>query len=275
MNKPRSHKRSALLALGLLLIGLGLSCVVWVRKEQRQYALNRQLIAALLKDDTSQAREIINAGADPNTPCKSSPAPSLKQLLQQFLHPQSSSLPDSPTALMIACAARAESWYDGTEIGVVKEDLPLIRAMLAHGANVNTRTSYDDTVLACTARFDSAAIVKLLLENGAKVNEPAFVGRTALVEAAMGWQKKAIGQKETVSILLARGAKVNAQDEFGSTALHMALEHVTNINIIQQLLAHGADPRIVDEDGESPITLAQQQHRPDLIALLHKYSKRP
>lgn len=34
-----SHKRAALLIFALLLLCLGLSCFVWVRKEQRQYAL--------------------------------------------------------------------------------------------------------------------------------------------------------------------------------------------------------------------------------------------
>ena len=57
--KKRFSKLSALLVLGLLLIGMSLACYMWVRREQRQYTLNRQLIAALLKNDMKQARVLV------------------------------------------------------------------------------------------------------------------------------------------------------------------------------------------------------------------------
>ena len=63
--KKRNSKRSALLVFVLLLIGMSLMDYVWVRKEKRQYAMNRQLIASLLKNDTKQALVLVEAGLIP------------------------------------------------------------------------------------------------------------------------------------------------------------------------------------------------------------------
>ena len=73
--KTSSRKGFALLAFALLLIGVFLACFVWVRKEQRQYALNRALIAALEANDVGQALHLLNTGADPNTRREPLPAP--------------------------------------------------------------------------------------------------------------------------------------------------------------------------------------------------------
>jgi hypothetical protein len=63
--KSRAHRRRAVLLTLCLLVGVivagGVS--LWLRARQRQYALNRQLIAALVKGDDKQALTA-------RTPCK-------------------------------------------------------------------------------------------------------------------------------------------------------------------------------------------------------------
>ena len=86
----------------LLLLG---SSVVWLRAQQRQYARNRQLIAALVSNDTNQALTLVNEGADPNSRYNPPPAPSLKLMLDQLLYRSSVPADNSPTAFLLACGA--------------------------------------------------------------------------------------------------------------------------------------------------------------------------
>jgi ankyrin repeat protein len=43
------------------------------------------------------------------------------------------------------------------------------------------------------------------------------------------------------------------------------------IEVIRQLLAHGANPNLGDRWGETPLILAQGCNRPDIVALLKRY----
>src|SRR5579863_9697761 len=102
------RKRAAQIML-FLLICLFVSTGLWLRAERRQYALNRQLIAALVKGDNQRALALVNAGADPNMRYKPIPAPSLLQLVRQLLHRSPPPINGSPTTLSIACGA---PWND-------------------------------------------------------------------------------------------------------------------------------------------------------------------
>lgn len=50
------------IASSLLIVGAG---GLWLRSYRQQEALNRQLIAALMKEDDRQALDLVNAGAGP------------------------------------------------------------------------------------------------------------------------------------------------------------------------------------------------------------------
>ena len=66
MHKRRLQRLVAVLStIGLLAIGVA---VLGLQARQRQYALDRRLIAALVKNDAEQGLDLVNAGADPNTP---------------------------------------------------------------------------------------------------------------------------------------------------------------------------------------------------------------
>jgi hypothetical protein len=84
----RNHRKLiALLAL-LLLVGLAGGTILWLRSEQREYVLNRQLIAALVQDDDKRALALVNAGAGPNTRYAPMPVPSFLQLWNQLITDQ-------------------------------------------------------------------------------------------------------------------------------------------------------------------------------------------
>lgn len=59
------------------------------------------------------------------------------------------------------------------------------------------------------------------------------------------------GDANAVRLLLEAGIDCNAQRERGETALHHAIR-MGKFDIARMLLAHGANPRIKDIDGQAP-----------------------
>jgi len=142
----------------------------------------------------------------------------------------------------------------------------VVRALLEHGANVHARSkSSQRYVLLCCQEFEGdpgggdyveeggftpllfAARVgdidsaKLLLASGARIEETAPTGTTALVVAAHSDQGAFLG------FLLDQGANPNA-DGGGYTALHAAVLR-GNLQSVTTLLAHHANPNARQQKG--------------------------
>lgn len=157
-------------------------------------------------------------------------------------------------------------------------DLEKTRVLLDHGADVNARSSEMRTPLLIAAgRPSGAAVVKLLLEHGAKTdpNTNPVGESSALIEAATA------GDPEIMQLLIARGANVKAA---GQPALAMAIaNHCTkcldllvagkpdkaaytgalgesaifaDANTVRRLLDLGADVNAVDPAGRTPLMYA-------------------
>ena len=64
--------------------------------------------------------------------------------------------------------------------------------------------------------------------------------------------------------LISNGAKVNFKGEYGNTALHKAALRGFP-EVVSTLLANGADPTIVNDDGDTPliIALSRAEGEPD------------
>jgi hypothetical protein len=133
------------LAVALALCG---ACGVWLHVQRQQYERNRQLIAALVHNDTKTALALVNAGAAPNTRQFPAPAPSLKSLLEHLLHHMPPPANDTPTAFLLACGALVLP-MDGNRLSgpPPEENRPLLQAMLAHGADVHARANGNRTAL--------------------------------------------------------------------------------------------------------------------------------
>jgi ankyrin repeat protein len=234
MNK-RPRRRGVLL-LGLVSLVLAGSFCLWVNSNQRQEALNRQLIVALVKQDTKQALALVNAGADPNTPVEPPLPPSLTQLWNRVFHRKALPRNYTPSAFHIACGAYV---YNG-----------------------------DDTLASLSA--DEPHLVETMLQHGAHKNANGG-GWTPLL-----WSVYA-EHPETVDVLLNHGVNVNAQDADGDTALFWVVMTAYAANpskgsrdadLVRHLLAHGADPNLPGLVGQTPLQMAHDSNRSDLVALL-------
>ena len=95
----------------------------------------------------------------------------------------------------------------------------------------------------CWGHYD---IVKLLVDNGASIDNPTDSGSTPLRPACYD------GRPDIVQYLVEHGADVNKSNIYGSTCL-MNLTDSGNYKMIQYLLANGADPRLKDKYGRTAL----------------------
>jgi ankyrin repeat protein len=71
-----------------------------------------------------------------------------------------------------------------------------------------------------------------------------------------------------VELLLEKGAEVDLQGTYeGFTALMTAASEGL-VDIVRVLLEHGADPSLVDKDGDTAASFAQQNGHAEVVALL-------
>jgi hypothetical protein len=268
------RKRTILVTFFLMAMLIG-GTGLWLRAQRRQYALNRQLIAALVNDNNQQALALVNSGADPNTPYQPLPMPTFMQLLKRLFHRGAPPANHRLTAFQMACGAfwpgRVFFHIEGQQNHL---DAPqLAEAMLRHGANVNARDDAGLTPLHCAISYDRPNTASTLLQFGADVNGKDDTGATPLLYTAV--------EPDKVRLLLDHGANPNVRDGQGWTPLYWNVYwFVKHIKVrraedcIRQLLAHGADPNLPDKSGYTALKYAQYYKCANLVALLKHYGKR-
>lgn len=123
------------------------------------------------------------------------------------------------------------------QLAITSEDKPIVKLLLAHGANPNHMGPLGTPPIALAAVHAIPGIIKALLEYGADPNIKSILETPAICLAAF--------RKNTKSIkaLIKGGADVDQQAADGQTALHVAADK-NHAEIIKILLAHGANPDI-------------------------------
>ena len=287
--------------------------------------------------DLETAERLIHAGAKVNRPnqydatplwlaCDNSNAAMVELLLKAGADPNIA-LPSGETPLMtsartgnveivralLARRARvdaAEQRRGQTALmwAVAEEHPDVTQVLLAHGADVHTRSKGGFTPLLFAAQSGDLESARMLLAAGADVNKSTPEDGSALVVAS------ASGHEALAIFLLDKGADPNAADGNGITSLHYAMlkglatldtvryqekrgEPITayfyrpNLpGLVKALLEHGANPNVrVAKDplwpvsqrevtspaGATPFLLAATTYDVDLMRLLVAHGADP
>ncbi|XP_015272134.1 PREDICTED: KN motif and ankyrin repeat domain-containing protein 3, partial [Gekko japonicus] len=116
--------------------------------------------------------------------------------------------------------------------------------------------------LAAVEREEDMAVVQRLFALGNVNAKASQAGQTALMLAVSH------GRQEMVEALLACGADINLQDEEGSTALMCACEHGRAGTVRLLLSRPTCDASIVDNDGNDAVSIALEAGHRDIAALI-------
>ena len=145
-------------------------------------------------------------------------------------------------------------------------DAATVEKLIARGGNVNAKDGKQDSAFLIASANGHTVVVKLTLAAGADLKSTNRYGGTGLIPACHH------GHLETVRLLLTTKIDVNHVNNLGWTAL---LEAVilgdggpTHTEIVRELLAHGANPRIADRDGVSALEHARRRNYARMAELL-------
>ena len=231
--------------------------------------------AALAPGDADRvgiARLLLDAGVEPNADDGYGGTP---------LYAAAAANHEALALLLIARGAKVNTTTqvyidaaEGTPLHKAAEhkNATLVRALLAAGADVEAEDTWDFTPLHDAVAARSVECARLLMEAGADVNAGGGFDRniTPLMTACdlpgrwSGRRRKGDTNVEMVRLLIDAGADVNARadvrDPFEPaevdvrTPLLVAAE-AEDLPTIRVLVAAGADVRVADEDGETPLHL--------------------
>ena len=131
-----------------------------------------------------------------------------------------------------------------------------LQLLLGYGASVHDVNRYGKTALHKAAYCGHGSFVKLLLDHGARVDAASANGLTALHHAA-----GCVLHSDAVDVLIKAGAALDICDADGNTALMIAADY-RNIPAIEKLLTAGANPFVVNTQGDTMTTILANNGMP-------------
>ncbi|XP_030396057.1 KN motif and ankyrin repeat domain-containing protein 3 isoform X2 [Gopherus evgoodei] len=210
-------------------------------------------------------------------------------LLQEWFRvsSQKSSVPEMVASHLLAFAevspgmlAHVVNLSDGNgntalHYSVSHSNFQIVQLLLDTGVcNIDhqNKAGYTALMLAALASVeheDDMNVVRRLFSMGNVNAKASQAGQTALMLAVSH------GRQEMVEAVLACGADINLQDEEGSTALMCACEH-GRVETVRLLLAQPAcDISIVDNDGNNAVAIALEAGHSNIAVLMYAHLNNP
>ncbi|WP_333023901.1 ankyrin repeat domain-containing protein [Wolbachia endosymbiont of Pentidionis agamae] len=145
-------------------------------------------------------------------------------------------------------------------MAISREYTELAEYLIKKGADVNHQNSIGRTLLHKTAEDGNVAMVKFLVEKGARLDVLDKWNDTPLHVAANVQANK--GHLEVVSYLIKEGADVNLTNNY--TPIHLAITR-GNLDMVKCLMDNGADLYIKRACDGTPFAYAKQQGQTEIV----------
>lgn len=138
-----------------------------------------------------------------------------------------------------------------------------VRSIVRAGAKINAVDTGGSTPLSAAASRGNVESARVLLEHGADVHI-----RTAYGDTPAGASARA-GSADCLRLLIDFGADISVVMPSGQTLLHRAVQAQGDAaGCVEVLMAHGADPRAEDDQGRTPVDVAADLGRPELVSIM-------
>src|SRR5579871_3835160 len=236
-------KRRIGIRLFVLLVLLGAPVGI-VYRDWKQAKRDNALLDAIEAGNNRKALEALAEGA--NGEARYGVAPTFREALRNLLghmrEPGKKDEEEHPSALILLYM---DTW-DLKKYGS-GPPLALVRALLDHGARVDDRGVLERSPLFYASLFPNREAVGLLLEHGADIEAKDIDGRTPLMVA---------NHSEETSVLLEHGACMDAVDKEHKTPLIWAASY-SKLDVVSFLLKHGAKVGAKDVYGKTAIDYAR------------------
>ena len=175
-------------------------------------------------------------------------------------------------------------------------DTVALQAAIDSGTDPNARRSDGYAAIHLAAKQGQLASLKLLLANGARIEErDRKHAHTAVHKAAWGNRPEVLAyllaagadpnprdtdgdmvplhwatDRRIAKLLLTAGANPDAKDQYGETPLHMAASR-KHAGVVTALLASGANPNLKNDDGQTPLHIAAAWSDQAIVSQFREY----
>ena len=144
---------------------------------------------------------------------------------------------------------------------------------LSNGADINAQTEKGYSPVMIASLFGTSETIKLLLDNGANINDIDNFGNNLIALAVISNDDDYENFCSKIQTLVNSGANINSQNSDGMTPLMQAViikrfNHKLDLDTVKTLLDKGADLNIKSHNNECALTLAAQNGKLRLVKML-------
>lgn len=184
-------------------------------------------------------------------------------------------------------------------VAIKRGDIDQLERHIYWKSDLNSINADGNSPLHESAIAGRMVMAKLLLRNGARVNEKNRAGKTALQLALENGRTQladilinqfaaeydatgllfsileaGVSHRDVIGFLAGKGADTNAQDNAGETPLTLAVKQGNRLQA-KHLIANKADVNLANRGGELPLALALQNNIPEIARLLESHGALP
>lgn len=146
------------------------------------------------------------------------------------------------------------------------ERLEILKLFITRGVNINIVDEIKENTILHSC-IDDLPIVDYVLKNGININVQNKNGKTELYACIKKINDDIYCQTKCLVVkkLIKYGANVNIANNKGVTPLHLAVRDPLNVDIVQVLLANGADVHAKDKLGNSVLHYAVDRDMAEML----------